>query len=92
MNFFMVIVICLMGECHSVWQDVSYVSQAECHASAQQAVEYFSTQFPQSDGEIYCMTQAEFDDWKAEMEKGTRPQLQKDHPLYQRVEPKGTDA
>ena len=92
MSYFLVVVMCMLGECRSFWQDVPYVSLNECHTSSQQVVEYLSGQFPDSDGEIYCMTQAEFDQWKIDINNGGTPELRPDHPSKQPVQPQGTDA
>ena len=82
----------MMGECQSFWQDVAYVSKTECQSASNQAVQYLSGLYPNSDGEIYCLTDAEFEDWKNNMNQGIEPRLRPDHPYYQQVEPQGTDA
>jgi hypothetical protein len=92
MNYFLVVVMCMVGECQSFWQDMTYVSKTECQASAGQVVEYLSGQFPTSDGEVYCLTEAEFVDWKKDMDSGIQPELRPDHPSKQPVQPQGTDA
>ena len=92
MNYFLVVVMCMVGECQSFWQDMTYVSKTECQASAGQVVEYLSGQFPTSDGEVYCLTEAEFTDWKKDMDNGIQPKLRDNHPSNQTLEPEGTDA
>jgi hypothetical protein len=92
MNYFLVVVVCMFGQCQGVWQDVTYVSKSECQIAAQQAVEYFSAQLPDSDGEVYCLTESEFSQWKLNIENGIQPKLKDNHPSNQKLESEGTNT
>ena len=72
-------------ECSTAWNPTPYESQFECEISAKETVRELSTTFPDSDGEVYCLTKAEYNTWKKAIESGVIPRLNK-HRLNQPLE------
>ena len=70
-KFFMIIILCINGECNGMWQNTAYTSMDECLAATPAVKEYFMAVYPESHGQIYCMNEENFEDWKEEIEKGT---------------------
>tara|TARA_B100000902_G_scaffold381920_1_gene419004 strand:+ start:1111 stop:1332 length:222 start_codon:yes stop_codon:yes gene_type:complete len=60
MKFIMVVYMCLAGACESVYEQKLYDTREQCEASGQEVREYAMMNFPQSSGEIYCLTEEEF--------------------------------
>ena len=56
----MVVYMCLAGACESVYEQKLYDTREQCEASGQEVREYAMMNFPQSSGEIYCLTEEEF--------------------------------
>ena len=75
-------------DCSTAWNPTPYESQFECEINAKETVKELSTTFPDSDGEIYCLTKAEYNTWKQAIDSGLIPRLNKhrlDHPLGQSI-------
>ncbi len=60
MKFILVVYMCLAGACESVYEQKLYDTREQCEASGQEVREYAMINFPQSSGEVYCMTEEEF--------------------------------
>ena len=69
-NFFMVIIICVNTVCHGLWQSTTYETMNDCLAAAPSVKEYFMSTYPESNGQIYCLIEEEFDKWKKQLEAG----------------------
>ena len=69
-NFFMVIIICVNTVCHGLWQSTTYETMNDCLAAAPSVKEYFMSTLPQSNGEIFCLIESEFEQWKSKLEGG----------------------
>ena len=63
-KIFMVIILCVYGECQGMWQNTTYPTMDDCLAATPPVKEYFMTVYPDSDGSIYCMTEENFLDWQ----------------------------
>ena len=85
MNYFLVVIMCIGLDCSTAWNPTPYESQFECEINAKQTVRELSTTFPDSDGEVYCLTKSEYNTWKKAIESGVIPRLQK-HRLNQTPE------
>ena len=85
MNYFLVVIICIGMDCSTAWNPTPYESQFECEISAKDTVQELSTTFPDSDGEVYCLTKDEYNAWKQAIDSGVIPRLNK-HRLTQPLE------
>lgn len=72
-------------DCSTAWNPTPYESQFECEISAKDTVQELSTTIPDSDGEVYCLTKDEYDNWKKAIDSGVIPRLNK-HQLSQPLE------
>ena len=71
MKFIMVIIICFGANCQSLWDKQEYSTVDDCLAASGPVREYMMQVYPTSTGQIYCMNEENFEDWKEEIEKGT---------------------
>ena len=60
MKFILVVYMCLAGTCESVYEQKLYDTKALCEASGEEVKIYAMQNFPQSSGEVYCLTEDEF--------------------------------
>ena len=67
-KFFMIIILCVYGECNGMWQNTTYATMDECLAAAPPVKEYFMSVYPESNGQIYCLIEEEFNKWKKRLE------------------------
>ena len=51
---------CMAGACESVFEQKMYDTKVLCEAAGEEIKVYAMQNFPQSSGEIYCMTEEEF--------------------------------
>ena len=84
MKFFLVVIMCIGVNCETMWQEEPYTSRFECEVMASQTVQDLATTFPDRDGEIYCLTTQEYENWKKAIRNNT-PRLQKNHPSNQNL-------
>ena len=68
-KIFMIIVLCVYGECQGMWQNTTYSTMDECLAATPAVKEYFMATLPDSSGQIYCMNEENFKDWKKQLEE-----------------------
>ena len=54
----------LAGACESVYEQKLYDTREQCEISGQQVKEYAMINFPQSSGEIYCLTEEQFEKYQ----------------------------
>ncbi len=76
---------CIGLDCTTAWNPTPYDSKFECEISAKETVQSLSTTFPDSDGEVYCLTKEEYSTWKKAIDAGVIPRLNK-HRLNQPLE------
>ena len=72
-------------DCSTAWNPTPYDSKFECEINAKETVQSLSTTFPDSDGEVYCLTKDEYNTWKQAIDSGVIPRLNK-HRLTQPLE------
>jgi len=65
MKFILVVYMCIAGTCESVYEQKLYDTREQCEISGQEVREYAMINFPQSSGEIYCLTEEEFEKYQA---------------------------
>jgi len=68
-KFFMVIILCVYGECQGMWQNTTYSTMDDCLAATPAVKEYFMATLPDSSGQIYCMLEENFNIWKKQLEE-----------------------
>ena len=74
-KIFMVIILCVYGECNGMWQNTAYTTMDACLAASPAVKEYFMAVYPESHGQIYCMEEENFKDWQKELESGAMQTL-----------------
>jgi hypothetical protein len=80
-KFFMIIILCVYGECNGMWQNTTYATMNECLAAAPPVKEYFMSTYPESTGQIYCLIEEEFNKWKKKLESGNTLDLPNKSPI-----------
>ena len=60
MKFILVVYMCLAGSCESVYEQKLYDTREQCEISGQEVKEYAMINFPQSSGEVWCLTEEQF--------------------------------
>ena len=68
-KIFMVIILCVYGECQGMWQNTTYSTMEDCLAATPAVKEYFMATLPDSSGQIYCMLEENFQVWKKQLEE-----------------------
>ena len=64
MKFILVVYMCLAGSCESVFEQKLYDTREQCQISGQEVKEYAMMNFPQSSGEVWCLTEAQFKEYQ----------------------------
>ena len=64
MKFILVVYMCLAGACESVYEQKLYDTKALCEAAGEEVKVYAMQNFPQSSGEIYCMSEEQFQQYQ----------------------------
>ena len=70
MKFIMVIIICFGANCQTIWDKQLYSTVDDCLAAAGPVKEYMMQVYPTSAGQIYCMSEEEFINFKKNLEEG----------------------
>ena len=70
MKFIMVIIICFGANCQSLWDKQEYSTVDDCLAASGPVREYMMQVYPTSAGQIYCMSEEEFINFKKNLEEG----------------------
>ena len=60
MKFILVVYMCMAGACESVYEQKLYDTKELCEASGAEVKEYAMINFPQSSGEVWCLTEEQF--------------------------------
>ncbi len=64
MKFIMVVYMCLAGACESVYEQKLYDTREQCYIAGEEVKDYAMQAFPQSSGEIWCLTEQEFKEYQ----------------------------
>ena len=64
MKFILVVYMCIAGACESVYEYKKYDSKELCEMSGLEVKAYAMENWPQSSGEVYCLTEDEFDQYQ----------------------------
>ena len=63
MNWILVIVICWGFNCQTIYEEKLYDTELECNNEAARVMEYAQEMYPNSSGEVHCLTSTQFEDW-----------------------------
>ena len=63
MKFILVILICISGQCNNLYEEHLYDSKELCEAEGAKAKQYMMETYPESSGEIWCLTTDEFQEY-----------------------------
>ncbi len=79
MKVIMLIIICFgtntgLG-CQAIWEKTYYPSIKECITASAPVKDYMVNKYPESAGEIHCMTEEVFQDYIEFLEKGGEPTI-----------------
>ena len=80
MKVIMVIILCFGAssgslDCQAIWEKTYYPSIEECITASAPVKTYMMTAYPQSAGEIHCMTEELFEDYVQFLENGGKPSI-----------------
>ena len=64
MKFILVVYMCMAGVCESVYEQKLYDTKTLCEASGAEVKEYAMINFPQSSGEVWCLTEEQFKEYQ----------------------------
>ncbi len=73
MQYIMVILICFGANCQAIWEKTYYTSKEECLSATLPVKQYMMEVYPQSSGEIYCMTEEQFEAYNKQLLEGDKP-------------------
>ncbi len=71
----MVIIICFGANCQAIWEKNYYPSIEECITASAPVKQYMMDAYPNSSGEIHCMSEEKFQDFYQDLLNGNKPSL-----------------
>ena len=81
MNFTMVMIVCFSVQvCTAMFDDTKFDSYDACYESSRSAVSFMSEMYPNSAGEIHCLTDEDLAIYKEYIDQGGKPQLTNPEP------------
>ena len=63
-------------DCNAIWEQSWYPTMEDCTTASQTAKSFMMNQYPESAGEIYCMTEPEFNEYYDYLENGGKPTIE----------------
>ncbi len=60
MKYILVLYMCMSGACDSVYEQIPYDTIEDCETASQQVRDTAQEMFPLSSGQVWCLTQDEF--------------------------------
>ena len=80
MKVIMVIILCFGAsggslDCQAIWEKNYYPSMEECITASAPVKDYMMNAYPESAGEIHCMTEEIFDDYVQGLKNGNKPSI-----------------
>jgi len=77
----MVMIVCFTVEvCTAMFDDTKFNSYDACYESSRSAVSYMQEMYPDSAGEVWCLTPEELAVYREYIDKGGKPQLTNPEP------------
>jgi hypothetical protein len=81
MNFTMVMIVCFTVEvCTAMFDDTRFYGYDACYESSRSAVSYMQEMYPDSAGEVHCLTDEELAVYREFIDQGGKPQLKNPEP------------
>jgi hypothetical protein len=81
MNFTMVMIVCFSVQvCTAMFDDTKFNSYDACYESSRSTVSYMSEIYPNSAGEVWCLTPEELAAYREYIDQGGKPQLTNPEP------------
>ena len=81
MNFTMVMLVCFSVQvCTAMFDDTKFNSYDSCYESSRSTVSYMQEMYPDSAGEVWCLTPEELAVYKEYIDQGGKPQLTNPEP------------
>jgi hypothetical protein len=81
MNFTMVMIVCFSVQvCTAMFDDTKFNSYDACYESSRSAVSYMAEMYPDSAGEVWCLTPEELTVYKDYIDQGGEPKLTNPEP------------
>ena len=76
MNYTMLMIVCFTVEvCTAMFDDTRFNSYDSCYESSRSAVSYMQEMYPDSAGEVWCLTPEELATYREYIDQGGKPQL-----------------
>jgi len=79
MKILMVIIICFGAngsiDCQAIWEKNYYSSMEECITASGPVKDYMIKTYPESAGEIHCMSEEAFDKYYQFLKEGGKPSI-----------------
>ena len=79
MKIIMVIIICFGAnssiDCQAIWEKNYYSSMEECITASGPVKDYMIKTYPESAGEIHCMSEEAFDKYYQFLKEGGKPSI-----------------
>ena len=76
MKFIMVIIFCFGMDCNAIWEQSWYPTMNNCLNASQTVKSFMMDKYPNSAGEIHCMTEPEFNEYYDFLENGGKPTIE----------------
>tara|TARA_B100000579_G_C22528133_1_gene709419 strand:- start:64 stop:330 length:267 start_codon:yes stop_codon:yes gene_type:complete len=87
MKFLMVMIICFAEDaCQAVFDAAEFQTYDECMAQAMPVSKYMQEVYSNSSGEIHCLSQKDYTEYKNFIDNGGKPELSLGHPENSRSE------
>ena len=81
MNYTMLMIVCMTMEvCTAMFDDRKFSDYDTCHEASRSVVNYMQETYPDSAGEVYCLTDQELATYREYIDQGGRPALSLKHP------------
>ena len=81
MNFTMVMIVCFSVQvCTAMFDDTKFDSYDACYESSRSTVSYMQEMYPDSAGEVHCLTDEDLAIYKEYIDQGGKPQLTNPEP------------
>jgi len=76
MKFIMVVIICFGMDCNAIWEQTWYPTMDECLDASVTVKSFMINKYPASAGEIYCMTELQFNEYYNYLKNGGKPTME----------------
>ena len=81
MNYTMLMIVCMTMEvCTAMFDDRKFSDYDTCYEASRSVVSFMQETYPDSSGEVYCLTDQELATYREFIDRGGRPALSLKHP------------